>query len=78
MSYLFTQFVRIKGWYEDLIFHVMAMGHPPAESAETSRAFLGNINMFGGPLEITPKASKGICESFYLLFSRDLNNIFII
>ena len=37
----------------------MAMGHPPAESSETSRAFLGNINMFGGPLDITPKASKG-------------------
>ena len=53
----------------------MAMGHPPAESAETSRAFLGNINMFGGPLEITPKASKGICESFVLLFLTNLNNL---
>ena len=47
------------GWYEDLTFHVSAMGHPPAESSETSRAFLGTINMFGGPLEVTPKASKG-------------------
>ena len=41
------------------MFHVTAMGHPPAESSETSRAFLGTINMFGGPLEITAKSSKG-------------------
>jgi len=59
---LYTEncFVLVEGWYEDLIFHVMAMGHPPAESSETSRAFLGNINMFGGPLQITPKASKDL------------------
>jgi hypothetical protein len=55
---LTTDFI-MTGWYEDLTFHVTAMGHPPAESSETSRAFLGTINMFGGPLEITPKSSKG-------------------
>ena len=58
-KHYYVQLIQFKGWYEDLIFHVMAMGHPPAESSETSRAFLGNINMFGGPLQITPKASKG-------------------
>ena len=36
---LYTEncFVLVEGWYEDLVFHVTAMGHPPAESAQTSR-----------------------------------------
>ena len=45
------------------MFHVTAMGHPPAETSETSLAFLGSINMFGGPLEQAPKASKGKINS---------------
>jgi len=61
---LYTEncFVLVEGWYEDLVFHVLAMGHPPAESSETSRAFLGTINMFGGPLEVTPKACKDLLK----------------
>ena len=37
--------------YEDAVFHVTAMGFPPAELAATSRAYFGNINFFGGPHE---------------------------
>ena len=36
---LYTEncFVLVEGWYEDRIFHVVAMGHPPVESSEVSR-----------------------------------------
>ena len=39
------------GRYEDAVFHVTAMGFPPAELAANSRAYFGNINFFGGPHE---------------------------
>lgn len=33
---LYTEncFVLVEGWYEDRIFHVVAMGHPPIETSE--------------------------------------------
>lgn len=33
---LYTEncFVLVEGWYEDRIFHVVAMGHPPIEGSE--------------------------------------------
>ena len=37
--------------YEDAVFHVTAMGFPPAELAANSRAYFGNVNFFGGPHE---------------------------
>lgn len=48
---LFTEncFVLAEGWYDDNRFHVLAMGFPPAEPAQTTRAYFGNINFFGGP-----------------------------
>ena len=35
---LYTEncFVLVEGWYEDRIFHVVAMGHPPIEASEVS------------------------------------------
>ena len=35
---LYTEncFVLVEGWYEDLVFHVVAMGHPPVEKSEVS------------------------------------------
>lgn len=54
---LYTEscFVLAEGWYEDAVFHVTALGFPPAESAETSRAYFGSINFFGGPSETCAK-----------------------
>lgn len=43
--------------YEDNTFHVTAMGFPPAESSETTRAYFGNINFFGGPMKNSVKTS---------------------
>jgi len=59
---LYTEncFVLVEGWYEDLVFHVTAMGHPPAESAQTSRSYTGSINFFGGPLEASAKSNADL------------------
>ena len=39
---LYTEncFVLVEGWYEDGVFHVVAMGHPPIESSEVSNSVL--------------------------------------
>lgn len=34
------------------------MGFPPAESAETSRAFFGDVNFFGGPLDTCAASNR--------------------
>ena len=59
---LYTEncFVLVEGWYEDLVFHVTAMGPPPAESAQTSRSYTGSINFFGGPLEASAKSNADL------------------
>ena len=56
---LFTEncFVLVEGWYEDGILHVAAMGFPPAETSEVSRALFGNHNFFGGPLNTCAKSN---------------------
>ncbi|XP_014671894.1 PREDICTED: DNA polymerase epsilon subunit 2-like [Priapulus caudatus] len=56
---LFTEnsFVLAEGWYEDSIFHVNALGFPPAEPARTTRAYFGDVNFFGGPSKTSVKAS---------------------
>ena len=48
---LYTEncFVLVEGWYEDRLFHVIAMGHPPIENSEVTRSYFGSINFFGGP-----------------------------
>lgn len=47
---LFTEscFVLAEGYYVDSIFHVLAVGLPPHETATTTRAYYGNFNFFGG------------------------------
>ena len=51
---LYTEncFVLVEGWYEDRVFHVIAMGHPPIESSEVC---MGGTN-----------AQWGILAFFYL------------
>ncbi|CAL4077086.1 unnamed protein product, partial [Meganyctiphanes norvegica] len=48
---LFVQncYVLVEGWYEDGVLHALAMGLPPPEAPNSTRALLGNINYFGGP-----------------------------
>ena len=61
---LYTEncFVLAEGWYDDNIFHVLALGFPPAELSSTTRAYFGNINFFGGPSETSLKNSKVLAE----------------
>ncbi|KAJ1981359.1 DNA-directed DNA polymerase epsilon, subunit B [Dimargaris xerosporica] len=53
-SGMFTEnsFVLVEGTYEDNVLKVEAIGLPPPESRIASRALLGKINFFGGPLVI--------------------------
>jgi DNA polymerase epsilon subunit 2 len=55
-------FVLAEGWYEDEIFHVLAMGFPPAEAAATTRAYFGNVNFFGGPTETSAAMNERLAE----------------
>ena len=61
---LFTEncFVLAEGWYEDNEFHILALGFPPAESSETTRAYFGNVNFFGGPGETSVKNNQALAE----------------
>ncbi|XP_077993306.1 DNA polymerase epsilon subunit 2-like [Glandiceps talaboti] len=56
---LFTEncFVLAEGWYEDEVFHINAFGFPPPEPSDTTRAYFGNLNFFGGPSSISVKSS---------------------
>ncbi|XP_070570240.1 DNA polymerase epsilon subunit 2-like [Ptychodera flava] len=56
---LFTEncFVLAEGWYDDQVFHVNAFGFPPPEPADTTRAYFGNMNFFGGESATSLKAS---------------------
>ncbi|XP_046401886.1 DNA polymerase epsilon subunit 2 isoform X1 [Ischnura elegans] len=51
-------FVLAEGVYDDKVFHAKAIGFPPAESSETSRAYFGNLNVFGGPSPTNIKSSS--------------------
>lgn len=55
--YTESSFVLAEGWYEDKIFHINAFGFPPTEPSNTTRAYYGNINFFGGPSSTSVKAS---------------------
>ena len=61
---LYTEncFVLAEGWYDDGVFHVMALGFPPAEAAATTRAYFGNVNFFGGGGDTSAKASTMLAE----------------
>uniref|UniRef100_T1IYN3 DNA polymerase epsilon subunit n=1 Tax=Strigamia maritima TaxID=126957 RepID=T1IYN3_STRMM len=69
-------FVLAEGSYDDGIFHVQALGFPPAESAETTRTYFGNENFFGGPHTTSVKLSPQLLafeqdhrESMFVLLS---------
>ncbi|CAB4060017.1 POLE2 [Lepeophtheirus salmonis] len=55
-------FVLVEGWYEDYTFHVIAMGFPPTEKSETTRAYFGDINFFGGPMKSCVKSNKRLAQ----------------
>ncbi|CAB3368590.1 Hypothetical predicted protein [Cloeon dipterum] len=55
--------VLAEGWYEDKIFHAKAIGFPPAETAEVSRAYLGSLNMFGGDSRLACKTNKSLLKT---------------
>eukprot|EP00096_Caligus_rogercresseyi_P012735 TRINITY_DN5434_c1_g1_i1.p1 TRINITY_DN5434_c1_g1~~TRINITY_DN5434_c1_g1_i1.p1 ORF type:complete len:343 (-),score=85.88 TRINITY_DN5434_c1_g1_i1:81-1109(-) len=55
-------FVLVEGWYEDYTFHVIAMGFPPTEKSETTRAYFGNLNFFGGPLKSCVKSNARLAR----------------
>lgn len=62
---LYTEncFALVEGWYEDQVLHVVALGHPPAETAKAFLAVFGGAhNLFGGPLEVAPRASKELVQ----------------
>jgi len=61
---LYTEncFVLAEGWYDDNIFHVLALGFPPAEPSATTRAYFGNVNFFGGPSDTSLKTSTALAE----------------
>ncbi|EDO40154.1 predicted protein [Nematostella vectensis] len=61
---LYTEncFVLAEGNYDDEIFHVTAIGFPPAEPSKVTRAQFGNINFFGGPSTSCAKASSKLKE----------------
>ena len=61
---LYTEncFALAEGWYDDNVFHVLALGFPPAETSDTTRAYFGNINFFGGPGDTSAKNSKVLAE----------------
>lgn len=77
---LYTEncFVLVEGWYEDRLFHVIAMGHPPIENSEVTRSYFGSINFFGGPQETTVKSDKKLLrlenedESSMIVFLSDV------
>ena len=57
---LYTEncFVLAEGSYDDNVFHVTALGFPPAEPSKVTRSHFGNINFFGGPSQTCAKASS--------------------
>lgn len=57
---LFTEncFILAEGWFMDNIFHIKALGFPPAEKSSTTRGYFGSTNFFGGPHDLTVKVSE--------------------
>jgi len=62
---LYTEncFVLAEGWYDDEVFHVLALGFPPAESNAITRKYFGNTNFFGGPSETTLKVNEKMLKA---------------
>eukprot|EP00088_Acartia_fossae_P068060 TRINITY_DN8562_c0_g1_i11.p1 TRINITY_DN8562_c0_g1~~TRINITY_DN8562_c0_g1_i11.p1 ORF type:complete len:542 (-),score=117.00 TRINITY_DN8562_c0_g1_i11:441-2066(-) len=60
--YTENSFVLAEGWFDDEVFHVLALGFPPAEKSSVTRQFFGSANFFGGPMDTTVKASEKLEE----------------
>jgi len=56
-------FVLAEGSLIDGLFEVKALGFPPAEMESITRAYFGNTNYFGGPLEISCKSSIALSQA---------------
>lgn len=67
--------VLVEGTYEDGILHAEAIGLPPHEHPDTTRALLGNVNYFGGPGSGCAKycaklqAAQGKREAMFVILS---------
>ncbi|KAK3859123.1 hypothetical protein Pcinc_034724 [Petrolisthes cinctipes] len=61
---LFTHncFVLVEGWYEDETLHAAAIGLPPPEAPDVTRALLGNVNYFGGPGDRCAKSDNRLLQ----------------
>ncbi|XP_062501135.1 DNA polymerase epsilon subunit 2-like [Corticium candelabrum] len=61
---IFTEycFVLAEGMYDDGIFHVSALGFPPAEASKATRSYFGNMNFFGGSSATSAKSSSYLAK----------------
>lgn len=55
-------YVLAQGKYKDNILHVTSLGFPPPESAESSRAYFGTANSWGGPAKTLLKYSDKLSK----------------
>ncbi|XP_065827868.1 DNA polymerase epsilon subunit 2-like [Oscarella lobularis] len=64
-SGIFTEncFVLAEGTYDDKIFHVSALGFPPAEPSNQTREYFGSVNFFGGSSERCAKHSTLLAQA---------------
>lgn len=56
-------FVLAEGCLVDGIFEVKALGFPPAEVESVTRAYFGNTNYFGGPMDVSCKSSIALSQA---------------
>lgn len=63
-SGLYTEgaFVLAEGTYNDGVLKVSGLGFPPPEAANSSRAYFGTLNYWGGPSQTLLKYSKRLLE----------------
>lgn len=48
--------------YDDKLFHVSALGFPPAETSKATRNYFGSINFFGGSSSTCAKSSPHLTQ----------------
>lgn len=56
-------YVLAQGKYKEQVLHVTSLGFPPAESAESSRAYFGTINSWGGKPKTLLKYSEKLAKA---------------
>lgn len=55
-------YVLAQGKYKDKILHVTSLGFPPTEAAESSRAYFGTVNSWGGKAKTLLKHSDKLAK----------------